>query len=163
MNPAIPERPDYVTRLEAAYGGPSQSGFGSAVFHATLKDGDDLSQAALARYRTFVGPLWERYGEAAWMGPWRVVYARAPGANPDIEAELRGIADREAHLSVPMILDDLEGAQAARAALSAAFDAPAVTELRVFNLGDGAAMTGLLVAGRRGADGATTCLVFLMD
>ena len=163
MNPAIPERPDYVTRLEAVYGGPSQSGFGSAVFHATLPGGDDLTQGALAQYRTFVGPLWERYGEAAWMGPWRAVYARAPGAKPDIEAELRGIADREAHLSVPMILDDLEGADAARAALSAAFDAPAVTELRVFNLGDGAAMTGLLVAGRRGADGATTCLVFLMD
>ena len=38
-----------------------------------------------------------------------------------------------------------------------------MTELRVFNLGDGEAMSGLLVAGRRGATGEATFLVFLMD
>jgi hypothetical protein len=38
-----------------------------------------------------------------------------------------------------------------------------VSELRVFNLGDGAAMAGLLVAGRRGATGEATFLVFLLD
>ena len=54
-------------------------------------------------------------------------------------------------------------AEAARAALSAAFDDPKVSELRVFNLGDGEAMSGLLVAGRRGASGESTFLVFLMD
>jgi hypothetical protein len=47
--------------------------------------------------------------------------------------------------------------------LSAVFDDPAVTELRVFNLGDGGAMAGVLVAGRHGASGAATFLVFLMD
>jgi hypothetical protein len=62
-----------------------------------------------------------------------------------------------------MILDHLEGAEAARTALSNAFDEPTVTELRVFNLGDGEAMSGLLVAGRRGASGEATFLVFLMD
>lgn len=153
----------FIEKLEAAYGSPSQAGFGSAVFHETLTGGDDLTQAALARYRTFVGALWQRYGEAAWMRPWRSVYAREPGARPDIDAELRGIADRDARQSVPMILDDIEGAESARAALSAAFDDPAVTELRVFNLGDGAALSGLLVAGRRGASGEATYLVFLMD
>lgn len=163
MNSVTPAFPDSVARLEAAYGGPSQAGFGSAVFHETLTDDDDLTQAALSTYRTFVGPLWGRYGEAAWMGPWRTVHTREPGARPDIEAELRGIADRDARQSVPMLLDDIEGAEAARAALSAVFDDPAVTELRVFNLGDGAAMSGLLVAGRRGAGGETAYLVVLMD
>ena len=62
-----------------------------------------------------------------------------------------------------MILDSIEGAETARAALSAAFDDPAVSELRAFNLGDGEAMSGLLVAGRRGASGEATFLVFLMD
>ena len=159
----MPQRPDYLTRLEAAYGAPSQQGFGSAVFYWNLRDTDDLTQAALAQYRTFVGKRWERFGETAWMGPWREIYRRPAGAKPDIVAELRGTADRDAQRSVPMILDVVENAEAARAALSAAVDDPAVTELRAFNLGDGEAMSGLLVAGRRGASGETTFLVFLMD
>ncbi len=162
MNNSTEDLPDYVTRLQTAYGGPSQSGFGSAVFYEP-RPGDDLDRTALAAYRTFVGPLWERYGEAAWMGPWRAVYVRAPGSKPDIEAELRAITDPEARASVPMILDAIEGVAVARAALSAAFDDPAVSELRVFNLGDGEALSGLLVAARRGVGGATICLVFLMD
>ena len=76
---------------------------------------------------------------------------------------MRRIADPDARLSVPMILDNIEGAETARAALSNAFDDPAVSELRAFNLGDGEAMSGILVAGRRGASGDATFLVFLMD
>jgi hypothetical protein len=148
MDSATPERPDYVTRLEGTYGGPSQQGFGSAVFYENLRDTDDLTQAALSRYKTFVGKLWERFGEAAWMGPWKEVYARGTGVKPDVATELRGIADRDVQSSVPMILDNIGGAETARAAMSAAFDDPAITELRVFNLGDGEAMSGILVAGR---------------
>lgn len=160
---ATEAKPDYVTRLEASYGVPSQAGFGSAVFYETLASTDELARAALARYRHFVGNLWQRYGEDAWMGSWKEVYARQPGAKPDIVAELRSIADRDARLSVPMILDNIEGAEVARDALRAAFDNPAITELRAFNLGDGAAMSGLLVAGRRGSSGETVFVVFLMD
>ena len=156
-------QPDYLVQLEAAFGGPSQQGFGSAVFFETLADTDDLTQASLSKYQTFVGKLWERYGEQAWMGPWRAVYARKAGATPNIVAELRAIADPDTRQSVPMLLDDIDGAEAARVALSAVFDDPAVTELRIFNLGDGEAMSGLLIAGRRGASGETTFLVFLMD
>ena len=156
-------QPKYVTALEAAYGAPSQAGFGSAVFCEPIKAGDDLAKAALAKYKYFTGELWERWGEAIWMGPWKEVYTRPTGAKPDIVAELRGIADPDAENSVSMILDNIEGADKARAALAAAYDAPAVTELRAFNLGDGGAMSGLLVAGRRGATGEATFLVFLMD
>lgn len=155
--------PAYVARLQAACGPPSQAGFGSAVFHEVLPADADLAQAAQGKYRYFVGELWERYGEQAWLGPWREVYARAPGARRELVAELRGIGDRDAQLSVPMMLDGIQDAEEARAALSAAFDDPAVTELRVFHLGDGAAMSGLLVAGRRGDSGEATFLVFLMD
>ena len=97
------------------------------------------------------------------MGPWKEVYARKTGAKADIVAELRGISDSDAQNSVPMILDNIDGAEKARAALTAAYDDPAVTELRVFNLGDGEAMSGLLVAGRRQATGEAAFLVFLMD
>ena len=53
-------KPKYVTALEAAYGAPSQAGFGSAVFHEPIEAGDDLAQAALAKYKYFTGELWER-------------------------------------------------------------------------------------------------------
>lgn len=69
-------KPEYVTALEAAYGAPSQAGFGSAVFHEQLEASASLEQAALAQYQYFVGDLWERYGKDAWMGPWKEVYAR---------------------------------------------------------------------------------------
>jgi hypothetical protein len=153
----------YVGKLEAAYGPPSQQGFGGAVFHEILPPVDDLATAALAKYRYFVGPLWSRYGEQAWMGPWREVYSRPAGARRDIAPDLRAIEDSEAQRSVALLLDAAEDAAAARAALVAAFDAPAVTELRVFNLGDGAAMSGLIVAGRRAAGGDATYLIVLMD
>ncbi len=155
-------KPEVVTALEAVYGAPSQAGFGSAMFFDQLKPTDTLADAALAKYKFFVGDLWERYGEDAWMGPWKEVYARQPGGKPDIVAELRGIGDRDARQSVPMILDNTANAEQARSALSAAFDDPAVKELAVYTLGDGEAMSGILVAGRN-TDGAATFLVFLLD
>ena len=155
-------KPDYVAKLEAAYGAPSQAGFGSAVFYEPSVAAGKLEQTALAKYKYFVGELWERWGEEAWMGPWKEVYTRATGTSGDIAAELSGITDVDAKGSVPMILEVVTNAEAARQALSAAFDDPAVAELAVYNLGDGAAMSGLLVAGRRDS-GEATLLVFLMD
>lgn len=155
-------KPTYVAALEAAYGAPSQAGFGSAVFYGDMDPGQALEQGALEYYQYFVGELWERWGEEAWMGPWKEVYARTAGSTPDIVAELNGISDPDAKLSVPMILDVAQNAEAARQALAAAYDDPAVSELRVFNLGDGGAMSGLLVAGRR-ESGEAVYLVFLLD
>jgi hypothetical protein len=152
---------EHVTALQAVYGAPSQSAFGSAVFFE--KTVDDLEQAALAKYRYFVGELWERYGEAAWLSQWKEVYTRQPDTSADIVAELRGIADQAAQLSVPMILDTVQDAEQARAALAAAFDDAAVKELSVYTIGDGAAMSGLLIAARRAATGESTFLVFLLD
>jgi hypothetical protein len=163
-NPATgTAKPDYVTALEAAYGAPSQAGFGSAVFYEPVKTADGLDQAALAKYRFFVGDLWERYGEAAWMGPWRRVYTRPADGTPDIVAELRGMGDRQARVSASMVLDEVEDAETARAALAAAFNDPAVSELAVYTLGDGAAMAGILIAGRRGESSESAFLVFLLD
>lgn len=66
-------------------------------------------------------------------------------------------------MSAPIVLDVVENPDSARAALAVAFDAHAVTELRVFNLGDGGARPGLLIAGRRAASDEVTFLVFLLD
>lgn len=156
-------KPNTVTDLEASYGAPSQAGFGSAVFYEKQVAADGLEKLALEKYKYFVGDLWERFGEDAWMGPWKEVYARQTGAKHDIVSELRGINDPEAAISVPMILDNIEGAEKARAALSAVYDNPAITDLQVFNLGDGGAMSGLLIAGRNTDIGDATFLVFLLD
>lgn len=149
-----------VAALEAIYGKPSQAGFGSAVFQKVTGPAEDVAHAAWDTYRFFVGDLWERWGEAAWKGPWREVYVRGADARHDIVAELRGIDDAAAR-SVPMILDVVERAEDGRAALAAVYDDPDMDEVRVFNLGDGGAMSGLLLAGRRAR--STTLLVFLMD
>ena len=155
--------PAYVPALEAAHGTPSQAAFGSAGFPEQSKAADDLAQAALAKYLYFAGDQWERSGEAAWLGPWKDVYSRQPGAKHDIVAELRELADRRARRSASVILDDAENADAARAALSAAFDDSALTVPMVYNVGDGGAMSGLQVAGRRAETGEATCPVFLLD
>lgn len=122
---------------------------------------EPLADLALARYRYFVGELWTRYGEAAWLGPWRMVHGRAGGAPRNIVAELRGIQDPDAARSVPMLIDDRDDAAPARAALAAVYDAPWIDEVMVFNVGDGAAMSGLLIAAR--APGRVISLVFLLD
>jgi hypothetical protein len=156
-------QPAYVNALEAAYGPPSQAAFGSAVFYARTSASADLEQAALAKYRYFVGELWARYGEAAWHSQWKEIYARPPEATADIIAELRAITDRSARLSVGLILDEIENAEQARAALSNAFDDPAVLALSVYTIGDGAALSGLLIAGHRAEIDEAVFLVFLLD
>lgn len=153
-------KPDYVTALEQLYGAPSQAGIGSAVFYEPLSATADLEAAALVRYRYFVGALWARYGEDAWMGPWRQLYTRPTATSGDIVAELRSLDDREAKQSVSLIVDVAANAENA---LAAAFDHPAATELSIYKLGDGAAMNGILVAARRSENSAAIYLVFLLD
>jgi hypothetical protein len=155
--------PEYVTALESVYGGASQAGFGSAVFYEQVEPSVALEHAAVQKYKYFVGATWERYGEEAWMGPWKMVYSRKAGVQRDIVAELRTIKDPDAAISVPMILYNIEGADQARAALSSAYDDPGVTGLQVYNLGDGGAMSGLLIAGLWSASGEVIFLVFLLD
>lgn len=162
MSESKQTKPEEVIGLEAAYGPPSQSGFGSAVFYEQLKAGSDLQQAALDKYRYFVGELWERFGEQAWLSAWKQIYARPAGTRHDIVAELRSISDPEEALSVPMILENIENPERARSALAAAYDDRSLNELRVYNLGDGGAMSGILIAGSR-TNGQATFLVFLLD
>jgi len=89
-NAATPTLPPYLAALQAAYGPPSDAGFGSAVFYTALADDASLEQAALDKYKAFTGELWQRYGEAAWMGPWKEVYARAPGVPAGIVQNCAG-------------------------------------------------------------------------
>lgn len=157
------ESNDTLAALAAVYGGPSAEGFGGAVFARPLGPEDELEAAARAVYQDFVGELWERWGEEAWMGPWRQVHDRPEEAEADIVAELKGIEDAEASRSVPLVLEVVEDPEAARAALSAVFDDPAVQELAVYNVGDGGAMSGLLLAARGPEAEEGVFLVVLLD
>ena len=80
----------------------------------------------------------------------------------DILAELRAIEDFHTQLQVEQILDNIEEPQKGQQALVAAYDPAEVNEVRAYNIGDGEAMSGLLLAGQR-TNGEATFLVFLMD
>jgi hypothetical protein len=153
--------PVYVVELESAYGAPSQAGFGSAVFYEAAIAAVDLEQAALDKYRYFVGDLWERFGEAAWLRTWRLLYTRSDRRR-DIASELLASADRDARQLAPLIVDNGSNAASSRQALAAAFADESVTLLQVYKIGDGAALSGLLIAGWR-ENGAAIFLVLLLD
>ncbi len=160
MNPSPPL---YYTDLVTLYGAPSQSGFGSAVFYDQIEPGSDLEPIALHYYQHFVGNLWEQFGADAWMSAWKLVYDRPDKLPPDVVVELKGMSDRDAAQFVPiLLLDDTDNSDPARQALAAAYDDPLVTALSVYEIGDGAAMAGLLLAGSR-TTGEVTILVSLLD
>lgn len=156
-------KPVFIEQLESFYGPPSQNGFGSAVFFERIPNTQTLEQAALQKYRYFMGDSWDRFGEEAWMSAWKCVYTRPTGIKQDIVAELRAIRDPDVSVSVPMILDYFENAADSRAALAATFNDPSVSELCVYNLGDGGAMSGILISARHLVMGYATFLVFIMD
>lgn len=152
-----------LTVLQSIYGAPSQAGFGSAVFDERIEPGTDLDAIARRYYQHFVGPLWEQYGEAAWMSTWKQVYGRPTGIQPDVVAELRAIDDPTAANYIPiLLLDETDEQDRAQQALATVFNHPQVTDLRVYAIGDGAAMSGLLLAGCR-TTSETTILVSLLD
>ena len=156
-------KPDYVVELERCYGMPSQEAFGSSVFYDAVNvPKGSLEQLALAKYKHFAGELWERYGEDNWMAEWETVYTRDPSTTRDIVAELRSISDRGARLSASLLVENNDHTTEAHAALGKAFDDSRVSELQVFKIGDGDAMSGILIASRRPNEGSVF-LVLLMD
>lgn len=109
-----------------------------------------------------MGDLWEQWGLEACLSPCKISYTRPPKSDHDIVGELRKVEDFDIRMQVGMILDEIENSDAARAALDQAYDAPEVAGLGLYNVGDGAAMSGLLLAGKR-ANGEATFLMFLLD
>ncbi|MDX1931216.1 MAG: hypothetical protein SFU56_01285 [Capsulimonadales bacterium] len=164
LSDSIPSHPqsEAVTALQTVYGPPSQAGFGSAVFDEAVDPETDPESVALQVYKHFIGDLWEKYGETAWMGTWKQVYRRPPETKPDIVAELRAIADPAAVNHVPtLLLEETEDQTGAQQALAAVFNDSQVIDLRVYAIGDGAALSGLLVVGNR--SNAITILISLID
>ncbi len=144
--------------LETVFGGESSSGFGSAVFRRA--SGDPVEHFAREVYRSFVGESWDRFGEAAWLGPWLQVLSSPQIGG--IVSSLRAIQDPAARSSAEVFLEACSDPTAAEAALTSTFDDPAASERAVFRIGDGAALSGILLAARTSEDGLVA-VVFLMD
>ena len=154
-------QPGPFSALEAVFGGPSDTAWGSAVFLDQTDERSHLEKQALAAYRSFIGALWERFGEQAWMSAWRLVQTRE-GAG-DIRAELTMSASPAVKSAAEILLaSDATTPEAVQAALSAAFDGSDTDVVQVYEIGDGAAYSGVLVAGRM-KSGATAILAFVMD
>ncbi len=153
--------PVYVVALESAFGAPSQAGFGSAVFYEVTIAAANLEQVAQEKYRYFVGDLWERFGAGTWLSTWRLLYTRSDQRR-DIASELLAITDHDARQLAPLIVDNGSRAASSREALTAAYDDETVSALRVYRIGDGAALAGLLIAGWRD-NGEAVFLTLLLD
>lgn len=155
-------RPAAVAALEPVFGGPSEAGFGSAVFWEP-RDEDGLEGVGRRVYERFVGRNWERFGADTWMATFARVHRRDPDGARDVVAELGAIEDAGARRAVRVFLDGLEDPAAGAAALHAAFDADDVSELEVYRIGDGEALSGLLLVGAATAPEGVCVVAFLMD
>ena len=161
--PAPSSEPEDVRTLIEVFGGPSSSGFGSAVFFKQpATAASSLESSALDTYKAFVGEKWDRFGPDAWRGAWKLLYTRPAESTASILEELNAITDTAARLSADTLLNGHDQPDKARQALQRAFQHEAIRELRIYAIGDGAAMSGLLVAAVR-ADDQPLTLVFLMD
>ena len=149
--------PQYGHALAQGYGPPSDAAFGSAVFfQPALPELPELEDAALEAYRRFMGEQWSER-EAVWTSVWACCHERPEGGPADAVGELKSLTAVNDRSSAEMLLD-LEGGATA---LKAGFDDPATSRFAVYRLGDGEALSGILLAGAR-TEGVTS-LVFLMD
>jgi len=151
-----------IESLEKVYGKPNSTGFGSAVFYEVSKKDIDLATIALDDYRLFMGDKWNAETESAWMSTWKKVYERSPGNAADILSELNNIKDADAKRSVPLLTELVENAEQGKLALAAAYNHPEISQVQLFSVGDGEAMSGLLLCGLF-ADFSACSVICLMD
>jgi hypothetical protein len=150
-----------VRALEAIYGPRSEAGFGSAVFVESDVAEDELELVALGTYRSFLGKQWEQR-ESAWRGGFRLLHTRPANGSDGIVAELSALNDPALRSILELLVDNMEDPAAARAALAGAFDGPAISQLRLYALGDGEQYSGVEIAARN-VDGQAVFLLLLLD
>ena len=161
------DRPAWLNLLEQTFGLPSQAAFGTAVFSETNADANataddsDLETRAKFWYQNFCGPTWEKFGPQNWLSTWLRVGSRVQPAVPILQ-DLASLQDRQSRQSGEFMLEGHADVAATKRALSQAFDNPEMAERQIYRIGDGEAMSGILIAGRHRA-GESVFLAFLMD
>jgi hypothetical protein len=139
-----------MTSLEAVYGTANDKGFGSTVYHEASLPGESISELARRHYTKFLGKQWNSSTEKRWMSVWKKVYERPGGAKKDILAELASVSDQNAQAAIPLLTELIENADAGKKALAAAFNHPDLSTLAIHTIGDGEAMSGVMVSGLYG-------------
>jgi hypothetical protein len=151
-----------IEALEKVYGKPVSTGFGSAVFYDESKQNASLASIALNVYKLFMGEKWNAETESTWMSAWKKVYERSPGNAADILSELNNVKDADAKRSVPLLTELVENAEDGQHALAAAFNHADISQVQVYSVGDGEAMSGLLLCGLF-SDYSVCSVICLMD
>jgi hypothetical protein len=76
--------------------------------------------------------------------------------------ELNNIKDADAKRSVPLLTELVENAEQGKLALAAAFNHPDISQVQVYSVGDGEAMSGILLCGLF-SDHSVCSVICLMD
>jgi len=79
------------------------------------------------------------------MKPWKKVYHREVESMTGIVTELAAIADADAKRSIALLTEFIPDPAAGIKAMASAFDHRDVKDLSVFTIGDGEAMSGIMV------------------
>lgn len=137
-----------VAELEDVFGSASDAGFGSAVFVSPGGGTDAPSLEAESQhiYQSFCGPKWTSHGVENWLSTWKLLHQRPVGGGGDIVAEIEAIRDPESGSAAQMLLDAGPEPDRAAATLRAAFNDGEVSQLQIFKIGDGGAMSGAIIA-----------------
>lgn len=125
--------------------------------------GDALVTVAREVYRDFVGELWERYGADAWLASWSLAAARDSDRAASVIDLLESLEDPLTRSAADMLVNANPDPDAARNALIVAFDQERVGHMEIYSIGDGEAMSGVLIAAHIRDASEATFLVFLMD
>ena len=147
--------------LESIYGKASAAGFGSAVFHGPLAPGTTAEQEALRVYQAFLGEQWKAR-EADWKRGWKTLYDESAGSAKNVDAVLKAVSDPASRASVELLTTLLDNPDAALQALRGAYERPDLSAKGLYAIGDGEAMSGVIMAGTFQSGYAIT-VVALMD
>lgn len=151
-----------IKELEKIYGTANSNAFGSAVFYEAIPESKTLEDMALKHYRNFIGAKWTEETEPVWLSGWKNVYVRNPGKEPDILTELDEIDDPAAKIPVPLLTEIITDVEQGRKILAVVFDHPLVKNLMVNLIGDGEALSGIIITGAF-TDDKVCSVVCLMD
>lgn len=146
--------------LEKIYGPSSAEGWGSAVFAGMAKEGEALAATAQKLYQQFLGEKAKSNFDSVWMPAFKQVLVRN-GAGKVLE-DLTKIEDPDAKNSVGLLTDAVEDSAGAQQALSSAYDNADLLEVGAFTIGDGEAMSGIILLGSF-VDNQYMAVIALMD
>ena len=153
-----------IENLEQVFGSASEAGFGSAVFVRQSSETEPRSLETDGRdvYRIFCGDNWDGFGVDNWLANWKLLHERLPGREGDIIAEIQAIRDPEAGSAAQMLLESGPDPEHAENVLRSAFNAGNISQLQIFKIGDGGAMSGAIIAAETNAN-RRVFLIILLD